>query len=47
MAKHWSEVLQCSCGKKFRNMAQEAVHRHNFPTLCKPKKEKKKSKDSV
>lgn len=40
MTKHWTERLQCSCGKTFRNMAQEACHRHNFPTMCKPKKVK-------
>lgn len=31
----------CQCGKKFRSMSAEAVHRHNFPALCrrKPKAE--------
>ena len=36
--KHWSEVLRCSCGKTFRSYAAEAVHRHNFPALCKPRR---------
>lgn len=36
--KHWSELLACSCGKRFRSYAAEAFHRHNFPTFCrKPK----------
>lgn len=27
--------LQCSaCGKRFRSMASEAKHRHNFPAFC-------------
>lgn len=41
MAKHWSERLSCSCGMVFRSMSAEAVHRHNFPALCrrKPKAE--------
>ena len=32
--------LSCRCGKRFRSMSAEAVHRHNFPALCrrKPKK---------
>lgn len=34
MAKHWSEVYSCRCGKTFRSYAAEAVHRHNFPALC-------------
>jgi hypothetical protein len=39
MAKHWSEILQCRCGMKFRSYASEAFHRHNYPILCrKPKK---------
>jgi hypothetical protein len=25
----------CSCGKTFRSYQAEAVHRHNFPALCK------------
>ena len=36
--KHWSEKLQCSCGKVFSSLSAEATHRHNFPALCKPKK---------
>lgn len=34
MAKHWYEVLACSCGKRFRSAIAEARHRHNFPALC-------------
>ena len=34
MAKHWSERLECQCGKRFRSYSAEAVHRHNFPALC-------------
>lgn len=31
----------CSCGKTFgRNMLAEAVHRHNFPALCKRKRKR-------
>ena len=33
MAKHWR--LECQCGKRFRSYSAEAVHRHNFPALCK------------
>jgi PadR family transcriptional regulator PadR len=29
------EPLACQCGKVFRSMSAEAVHRHNFPALCK------------
>lgn len=37
MTKHWSEVMACQhCGKIFRSTAAEAVHRHNFPALCRP-----------
>jgi len=32
--KHWSERLSCQCGKTFRSISAEAVHRHNFPILC-------------
>ena len=39
--KHWSEVLRCSCGKTFRSYAAEAVHRHNFPALCKTNRKAK------
>lgn len=38
MAKHWSERLSCSCGKSFRSVGAESVHRHNFPALCLVKK---------
>jgi hypothetical protein len=35
MKKHWSEKLFCGlCGKSFRSMSAEAVHRHNAPILC-------------
>lgn len=36
--RHWSGRLSCQCGKSFRSYAAEAVHRHNFPTMCKPKR---------
>lgn len=27
--------LSChACGKRFRSMAAEAHHRHNFPVMC-------------
>lgn len=38
MARHWSDMLSCRCGKRFRSVSAEAVHRHNFPALCRPKK---------
>jgi len=41
MAKHWSEVFSCRCGKRFRSYAAEAIHRHNYPMLCKSKKVRK------
>jgi hypothetical protein len=41
MAKHWSEVLACQCGKRFRSYAAEAFHRHNFPALCRSPKRKR------
>ena len=44
MARHWSERLQCSCGKSFRSYSAEAVHRHNFPLLCKAAKRPRKKK---
>jgi hypothetical protein len=25
---------ECVCGKRFRSYAAAAVHRHNFPALC-------------
>lgn len=37
MKKHWTERLSCSCGKTFRSMSAESVHRHNFPALCRRK----------
>jgi hypothetical protein len=37
---HWSERMTCSCGASFTDMYREAVHRHNFPALCKRKKTK-------
>jgi len=41
MAKrHWTEVLQCSCGMRFRDMAAEAKHRHNFPMFCRRPKDR-------
>lgn len=28
-------ILEChACGKRFRSMNAESVHRHNWPTLC-------------
>lgn len=47
MKKHWSEIYQCQCGKKFRSYYAEAVHRHNFPILCKPKKVKNNKKKQL
>lgn len=41
MTRHWSERLSCQCGKTFRSLAAEAVHRHNFPILCRTPKLKK------
>lgn len=40
---HWSEVMTCSCGARFTDMYKEAVHRHNFPALCKKKPARRKS----
>lgn len=34
MTRHWSERLTCQCGASFRSYGEEAVHRHNFPALC-------------
>lgn len=43
--RHWSEAFACSCGKTFRSYAAEAVHRHNFPALCRaPRRSKSSSK---
>ena len=39
MAKHWSEKLSCQCGKTFRSMSAESMHRHNFPRWCRQPKE--------
>jgi hypothetical protein len=41
MKKHWSEVLACSCGMRFRSALAEARHRHNYPLLCRQKKARK------
>lgn len=38
---HWSEVMTCSCGARFTDYAKEAVHRHNFPALCRKPKSRK------
>lgn len=32
---NYPHQLVCICGKRFRSMGAEAVHRHNFPALCK------------
>ena len=37
---HWTEIQQCSCGMKFRDMYKEAVHRHNFPVYCRKQKDR-------
>lgn len=34
-------TLECSCGKRFRSYAAEAMHRHNFPVFCRPPKRTK------
>lgn len=44
--KHWSEILSCQCGKRFRSLNAEAFHRHNFPILCKPKKIRKSKNEN-
>ncbi len=38
--RHWSTDLSCQCGKRFRSLNAEAMHRHNFPALCRQPKEK-------
>jgi hypothetical protein len=39
---------QCVCGKRFRSYSAEAVHRHNFPALCRQsRKAKRKVKEAV
>jgi hypothetical protein len=35
---------RCICGKRFRSYGAEAVHRHNFPALC---KQSRKAKNAV
>lgn len=36
MKKHWSEIPSCHlCGRRFRNQAAEAWHRHNAAMVCK------------
>lgn len=41
--KHWSEraALTCICGHVARSRAAEAIHRHNFPALCRKPKARK------
>lgn len=41
MARHWTEILHCSCGARFRDYAAEAKHRHNFPVFCRARREAK------
>lgn len=41
MPKHWSEIMQCSCGQRFSSPLAEARHRHSFPMLCRKPKPKK------
>lgn len=39
----YNDGLSCHvCGMRFRSMAAEARHRHNFPALCKTKRLTKK-----
>jgi hypothetical protein len=38
MSKSLFDVLACQCGMRFRSMSAEAVHRHNFPALCRQPK---------
>ncbi len=40
-AIHWSQKYACTCGRIFRSYAADAVHRHNFPALCRPQKPKR------
>jgi len=40
-AMHWSQIYSCICGKTFRSYAADAVHRHNFPALCRAQKPKR------
>ena len=42
MPKHWSEVMACRCGMRFRTSIEEARHRHNFPILCRKRKSRAK-----
>lgn len=37
-------ALTCICGKRFRSYSAEAVHRHNFPALC---KQSRRAKNAV
>lgn len=37
---HWSEWFSCSCGFKTKSYCLDAVHRHNFPALCRPARRK-------
>lgn len=46
MPRHWMDKanLTCGgCGHASRSLGAEMRHRHNFPMLCKPVKEKKGS----
>ena len=36
--KHWSERLTCRCGASFSSATAEAMHRHSYPALCRPRK---------
>lgn len=40
--QHWSQVLACSCGQRFRSYAAEAQHRHNFPAMCRQPRRRSK-----
>lgn len=35
----------CSCGARFRSVSAEAVHRHNFPALCRRPRARRKAVD--
>jgi hypothetical protein len=40
MARDWkTDPTPCMCGARFRSMIAEARHRHNFPALCRRKKD--------
>lgn len=47
MTKHWSEVLACSCGMRFRTTIAEAQHRHNFPAMCRKPRAKKEKRNGI